>query len=304
MAAAHHDRPYQPPPCAPGACEYRPTGYHVDPRVGLDCDTPMRWQCHCCRATTARACRAYRESVCRPCAGRYRRAVRAVAHSGMVAQRSSRGFLYLLTLTAPGERAHSLPGGQMCRCTPVGGVHLADWNASHSQRWNQLRTNLRRDHEGLEFMRGVEVQTRGALHDHAMIWSPTALVLSEVRGRAMDAGFGHSVDLASCEPGSRKAAYYVAKYVTKACDARGRVPWSADVVDLATGIASRMTVPGRYRTWSCSRGWGLRMADVRATALAYARGKALERRDAQDAEALAVLGTVLGRLDPVADSPG
>jgi len=222
----------------------------------------------------------------------------------MVAVRSSRGFLYLLTVTAPGDRAHRLPSGDRCRCTPVGGVDLAEWNAAHSGRWNQLRTNLRRDHDGLQFMRGVEVQGRGALHDHVMVWSPSPLSLAAVRSRAIDAGFGHSVDLAPCEPGSRKAAYYVAKYVTKACDARGRVPWAADVVDLRTGEVSRQAVAGRYRTWSCSRGWGLRMADVRATARLYAQAKARERRLAEDTAALGVLGAVLGRLDPVADSPG
>ncbi len=221
----------------------------------------------------------------------------------MVAERSSTGFLYLLTVTAPGERAHRLPGGQLCPCTPPGGVDLAEWNASHSGRWNHLRTNLRRDHEGLQFMRGVEVQTRGALHDHAMIWSPTPLDLVAVRRRAMAAGFGHSVDLAPCAPGSRKAAYYVSKYVTKATDARERVPWAADVVDYATGEVTRERVPGRYRTWSCSKGWGLRMTDVRATARAYAMKKAEENRQLELDGALVVLAAALGPLLPVSDAP-
>jgi hypothetical protein len=221
----------------------------------------------------------------------------------MTAQRPSTGFLYLLTVTAPGERAHALPGGKRCPCTPVGGVDLAEWNASHSRRWNHLRTNLRRDHEGLQFMRGVEVQARGALHDHAMIWSPTPLDLPAVRLRAMAAGFGHSVDLAPCAPGSRKAAYYVSKYVTKATDARARVPWAADVVNLRTGEVTRGRVDGRYRTWSCSRDWGLRMVDVRARARAYAQGKAEEHRRAGVDVALGVLGSVLGPLSTVVESP-
>jgi hypothetical protein len=141
-------------------------------------------------------------------------------------------------------------------------------------------------------MRGVEVQARGALHDHAMIWSPTALVLTDVRRRAIAAGFGHSVDLAPCEPGSRKAAYYVAKYVTKATDSREEVPWAADLVEVSTGEVTRGLVPGRYRTWSCSRGWGDRMADVVARARVYAQAKAQADRAAELQRALLVLSAL------------
>ena len=179
---------------------------------------------------------------------------------------------------------------------------MAEWNASHSKRWNHLRTNLRRDHEGLQFMRGVEVQGRGALHDHAMVWSPTRLSLLAVRARAIAAGFGHSVDLAPCVPGSRKAAYYVSKYVTKATDVRAQVPWAADVVDLGTGEVTRALVPGRYRTWSCSRDWGLRMADVMADARAYAQSKAQEHRAMEAAAALLVVQALMPGATVLDDS--
>ena len=222
----------------------------------------------------------------------------------MVRERSSTGYLYLLTLTAPGEREHGLPNGELCPCTPAGGVDLAEWNATHSGRWNHLRTNLRRDHEGLHFMRGVEVQKRGALHDHALVWSPTPLNLAAVRHRAITAGFGHSVDLAQCVPGSRKAAYYVSKYVTKACDARDSVPWAADVVDRATGEVTREVVAGRYRTWSCSRGWGTTMTEIRAVAREYAQTKAAEARAAEQNRALAVVMVAVPGSQVLADAGG
>lgn len=297
MAARLDGKRETPSPCKFGECHFRVSGYHFGPRGDVDCERPLRWTCDYCRATTIRPCRGKRESVCRPCAGRYRRNVRSMAWSGMVRERSSTGFLYLLTLTAPGERQHSLPGGEVCPCTPEGGVDLAEWNASHSGRWNHLRTNLRRDHDGLHFMRGVEVQKRGALHDHALVWSPTPLNLAAVRRRAIAAGFGHSVDLAECEPGSRKAAYYVSKYVTKACDARALVPWAADVVDLDTGEVTREVVAGRYRTWSCSRGWGTTMAEIKAAGRAYAQLKAEERRAEQLSAALVAVVGGLGRVE-------
>ncbi len=283
----------------------RVVGYLRGPApAGVECQKPLRWMCDYCRATTVRACRGGRESVCRPCAARYRRRVRAVAHSGMVAPgRQGVGFFYLLTVTAPGDSLHRLPNGEECPCTPPGGVDLAEWNASHSRRWNHLRTSLRRDHPGLQFMRGVEVQGRGALHDHAMVWSPTPLKLPAVRARAIAAGFGHSVDLAPCVPGSRKAAYYVSKYVTKATDSRESVPWAADVVDVTTGEVTRKSVPGRYRTWSMSRDWGIRMADVVAEARAYAQSMAERDRAVQLDAALVVIGDLLAGAT-VLDDPG
>jgi len=153
-------------------------------------------------------------------------------------------------------------------------------------------------------MRGVEVQVRGALHDHALLWSPTPLSLTAVRRRAIAAGFGHSVDLAPLVPGSRKAAYYVSKYITKATDSREQVPWAADVVDRNTGEVTRGLVPARYRTWSCSRGWGDRMADAVAQARVYAQAKAAADRDAELHTAVMCLTSVLGVLSVVEDSGG
>lgn len=269
-------------------------GYVRGPRpAGVDCESPLRVVCGRCDYRTVWQCQGHRESRCRPCAARYRRRVRAVADSGM---RRAVGYLYLLTLTAPGRRAHRLPDGTPCRCTPEGGVELASWNTSHSRRWNHFRTRLRQAHPELQFFRGVEVQQRGALHDHAMVWSAEPLSLAFLRTLAMDAGFGHSVDLAPCEPGSRKAAYYVSKYVTKATDKREDVPWLGELVNFATGEVTEGLVPGRYRTWSMSREWGDTMAQVRAVAAEYARRKSDARGQAEEDGALAVLRAVLGDL--------
>lgn len=286
--------------CAPDTeHRLRPLGYLRGPRPdGLDCDRPLLVVCRGCDYRTAWACSGHRESRCRPCAARYRRRVRSVAESGM---RRPEGFLYLLTLTAPGERAHRLPSGDWCACTPPGGVDLAEWNASHSRRWNHFRTLLRREYPDVQFFRGVEVQKRGALHDHSMTHSTVPIDLRVVRRLALRAGFGHSVDLAGCAPGSRKAAYYVSKYVTKATDSRDDVPWADDVVDVRTGEVTRGVVPGRYRTWSMSREWGDTMAEVRARAAAYASARAAAAEGQALGEALAVLAAALGPVVDVSD---
>lgn len=197
-----------------------------------------------------------------------------------------------------------MPSGDVCPCTPVAGVDLPRWNAGHSARWNHFRTVLRREVPQLEFMRGVEVQDRGALHDHAMVWSPVPLRLQDVRKLAMRCGFGHSVDLAPCPPGSKRAAYYVAKYITKAVDSRGDVPWWGEElhdVDTVTGemIYREGLVDARYRTWSMSRRWGLTMAAVKADAREYARAKAKAEED----QALDVLVSVLGGEIIATESP-
>jgi hypothetical protein len=106
----------------------------------------------------------------------------------------------------------------------------------------------------------------------------------------MDAGFGHSLDLVPVAPGSKREAYYVSKYVTKATDARDEVPWRGEVVDVATGEVTMGLVSARYRTWSMSREWGMTMADVRAEAAVYAAKKRQERESESLAAALMALG--------------
>jgi hypothetical protein len=235
-------------------------GYLRGGRVqGLDCDSPML-VVHSCGATGIARCNNHRESKCVPCSWRYRRRLTRIADDGA----PKGGFLYLLTLTAPGAVQHRMPSGELCPCTPPEGISLPDWNPTASARWNLMRTQLRRLVPELQYLRAVETQKRGALHLHCIVWSPVPLDKAHLRRLAIRYGFGHELDLASIEPGSRKHAYYVAKYVTKACDSRDSVPWHADVVDKQSGEIRRALVPGRYRTWSASQGWGLTMRQIKA----------------------------------------
>lgn len=221
---------------------------------GLDCDQPM-FLLHSCGASRVARCNNHRESKCGPCSWRYRKRLVRVADDGA----PKGGHLYMGTWTAPGAREHRMPSGDLCPCTPPGGVDLAIWNPTASARWNVMRGQIKRAVPALQYMRVVEVQKRGALHLHVLLWSPVPLDKAFLRGLAVANGFGHEFDLAPIVPGSRKHAYYVAKYVTKACDARAQVPW--EHVDKTTG---EMTTggPGRYRTWSSSHGWGLTMKAI------------------------------------------
>lgn len=178
----------------------------------------------------------------------------------------------------------------MCECT-TGPTDLARWNASHSRRWNHLRTVLRRAVPELEFFRGVEVQARGALHDHALLWSPVPLDRVAIARVAMRAGFGHELDLAPITS-AKQVSYYVSKYVTKSTDLRASVPWWGDVIDFDTGEVTEGIVDGRYRTWSMSRQWGLRMADVRAEGLAFVRAQ----QAAYEAQLIDLLRSELGAV--------
>jgi hypothetical protein len=155
------------------------------------------------------------------------------------------------------------------------------------------------EYPNLEFFRACEVQKRGALHHHMLVRSPEPLLLSWIRQAAMDAGYGHSVDLKVIERHSRKAASYVAKYVTKATDLREEVPWLGEVVDTDTGEVTVERVPGRYRTWSMSRGYGDSMAAVRADAALYARLRSAERAWLAERDQRALIESILGSCEVV-----
>ena len=181
----------------------------------------------------------------------------------------------MVTLTAPGDRQHFLPDGSPCPCTPEGGIDLGEWNPTCMDRWNSLRTLLARHYPGMQFLRAVETQSRGALHLHIIMWCPKPVALQWLRKQAVHYGFGHSVDVAECQPGSRRAAYYVSKYVTKSCDDREEVPWVVDRVDRSTGEVLRVHITATHRNWSSSQSWGctmkeLRIAAARARAAAHA----------------------------------
>jgi len=242
------------------------------------CANPLLTRCEC-GELGVRSCAGHRESRCPSCAARYRRRVFRVADHGLHRGRHRRQ--YLLTFTAPSTRPHGrwVPGVRGkhgdCGCQVE---DLARWNARQSECWNRLRTALRREHPSLVYLRAVEVQKRGALHLHVLVLVDVDLDPVHVQSLAMAAGFGCTLDVAPLEPGTSKAARYVAKYVTKACDQRESVPWHRERIDYDTGEVTEQT-DATYRTWSSSRTWGITMAEVVA-----ASRRAAERAAARRAE--------------------
>ena len=226
-------------------------------------------------------CSNHRESKCRPCARRYRRRVQDTAQDGMHAPD---GRFYLLTLTAPGMAQHCKRKGcsraphcphEMCPCTPPDGVDLPRWNPTCGARWNVLLKLIER-HYGVRptYFRGVEIQDgkrrednvgRGALHLHVLVRIDVVLTTAVLRRLAISAGFGHALVLDELAPGSKRAAVYVSKYVSKACDVRDEVPWLVETLDPETGKTHSKT-DATYRTWSKSRAWGKAMHELRTIA--------------------------------------
>lgn len=275
-----------------GQCDPRGVrfvGYLRGPRSdGLDCESPLL----VLRNDDSREvwpCSNHKTSKCRPCATRYGRRVKSLASKGFS---SPDGRFYLLTLTAPGDGLHCLRKGcdraptcghELCGCTGAEGTDLSRWNPEASRCWNRFLVAVER-HYGSRpaYFRATEVQDgkrsvtpgagRGALHHHVILRTVTALDVKTLRQLAIDAGYGHSVDLKPLDPGSRAAAAYVAKYITKACNERDSVPWWLMVVDYQTGEVTEGLVPARYRTWSQSQTYsGTTMREIRAAAQGKAR---------------------------------
>lgn len=226
---------------------------------GLDnCERPEWLVCVGCDARVLKRCGRSSRAVCSPCSETYRRRVQRVALSGMVLTRP--GDVFVLTLTAPGDREHFDREGNRCACTPVGGVDLARWNGELGKRWNRFMDALRYRFGDVQYFKGTEAQKRGALHLHAPIVLPAGsrVVVAELRQLAIAHGFGHSLTLDRIDPASeraKRAAWYVAKYVTKSSCDRELVPF----VDPRTGEVG----PGRWRLWTASRRWGDSMATIR-----------------------------------------
>lgn len=249
-------------------------GYLRGPRPdGLDCERPLLVVCQHCSHRDVWACSNHRTSRCRPCSGRYRRRVQSVASEGM---RRRGGFFYLLTVTAPGDRAHTYGrSSKRCPCTPPGGVDLSRWNPTAAARWNHLLVLVEREYSVRpRYFRAAETQKRGALHHHAIVWSPRKLSEKRLRALAIRAGFGHEVDLQPIDNPAGVAEYVtktVAGYVTKSADSRDEIPWWAEYVDTSTGEVLQGRTFARYRTWSQSRDWGTSMALIRRAAMDKAK---------------------------------
>lgn len=225
-----------------------------------DCEMPKLLVCIRCSSKLVVRCRSSRATRCSPCSESYRRSVMTVAGSGTHEMFVQGGSVLFVTLTAPGNDQHSMPSGDVCPCTPPGGVNLAAWNATSGKRWSRFVQELRRETGAeLQYFKGVEVQKRGAVHFHSLFrvpkghggrhWPRTIRVL------AIKHGFGHEIDAAPVP--DEKVAGYIAKYAAKATADRDALPWC----DRETGEVR--IGHGRYRVWSSSRRWGVSMGAVR-----------------------------------------
>lgn len=242
---------------------------HATDQTHERCERPRRRVCRWCPFGYLARCRATQARRCAPCAETHRRNVRLVARSGLVAP--GRGEGVMLTLTAPGKGQHwDSRHDRWCPCTPPEGTDPGIFNAALPRRWNRFVQELKRMIGGnLAYFRAIETQRRGALHEHVLLTSTDPgrrlfIEIEKVRALAIRFGYGHAVRLDRVRAASG-AAGYVAKYVSKSCDERPEVPWVIE----ATGEILR----ARYRPWSASRGWGLRMRDVRDAQRAWAQAR-------------------------------
>jgi|GEM_PF-5221281 len=279
----------------PGRCCATPSvqlvGFIGERPADLNCEAPSYLYCASCSAEGFIPCGSSRRSRCVACARRYRRRVQALVGTRLELVRP--GVALVLTVTAPSEKgAHCKvhrkceatgPTCELCPCSPEGGVDLSDWNASLTKRMNRFLSAIKRGEASpkvrgrraalaVEYFQAREVQRRGALHVHVVLVpvADKSLQLDRklLKQLAMIHGFGHEVDLqrvGTSEHGGSKArspvvvAGYLSKYVTKAADLRGDVPWPCPPYGRRQAA---------FRTWIRSQGWGVTMRDVREAAQA------------------------------------
>lgn len=237
-------------------------------RVPLDdCERPNLLACTVCDHAIRVRCKSTREDRCKGCGRRHRRNVARVFRSGF---RDRPAGFFFVTLTAPGQADGLTWDRTLCthdddECSgekgcKVEAVPMAAWNATAPQRWSWFVTAMRRDlKRDVQFCGSWEVQARGALHRHVLMWCPG---VTERRFRAAVRlcrfrwAFGqqYNVQPVSGDDAreiARKAGY-CASYCTKGGD-------RAQTVDMRTGEMK----PGGYRPWSASRRWGQTMKAIR-----------------------------------------
>ncbi len=244
-------------------------------RVPLDdCTRPTVLHCQQCEAALRVKCRATREDKCQGCGKRHRRNVARVFRSGFSPDRPD-GFFFV-TLTAGGEADGLEWDRDRCGHSPgecsgdkgcvVEAVPMAQWNASAPQRWSWFVTEMRRQlKRPLQFCGSWEVQARGALHRHVLVWCPGVTqrrFRAAVRLCSRRYDFGRQFDVQSIKGTdarevARKAGYCAA-YCTKGGD-------RAESLNMSTGEIKR----GGYRPWSASRGWGQTMKAIREEQVAW-----------------------------------
>lgn len=260
-------------------------GFLNDPslRAGA-CENPGWRFCVRCGAEGVMACGSSRRSRCTPCARKYQGRVAQVFEQGIVlGQELGDGVVVGLTVTAPGNRQHSMPSGDVCPCTPVGGIDVGEWNATFTARMNRVLEGIRRGEASplidgkrqtvpLSYAQAREPQDgkrrpdgigRYALHLHGALYRTDGQVLEldvrALRKLVMRHGFGHELKVKPLSPSA--GARYFAKYVADASDIRDSVPFGRD------GLGRRRKAT--YRCWTASRNWSVTMKVVKAQQVAH-----------------------------------
>jgi hypothetical protein len=192
---------------------------------------------------------------------------------------------------------------QTCYCTTADTAvttwdRAADWNTAQPKQINRFITEMRRLYgSDLQYYKATEVQWRkrasghAVLHQHIILrredgqsWSVTAAWFERLRAMAVTYGYGHILDVQIVEAPegdkdalalyATKLAGYTAKTISEASDLRQMVPWRSKDGQVAPR--------GGYRTWTASRQWGARMAEIKAAYVARALHAARLRAAALD----------------------
>jgi hypothetical protein len=279
---------------------------HAHPR----CDRPQWLVCRDCGDRLHAACGASSRVKCVPCSVRYRRRVRRVFASGWTDNPLQR--VYMLTVTPPGDDLHALPSGEVCPCTPEGGVSVPLFNATAGRSFSKLMVYMRRAYGDVQYGRAAECQDgkrradedngRQAIHFHVLMRVERWQQLEHdyrpkdpycaLRLMIERCGFGHAIKL---DLASEHAAHYCAKYVSKSAVDRDSMPW----LDLATGEVTRAS---HYRTWSASRRWGSTMKAIKQEQAAWARAEEAAAAVAPATQPVLLAGAEgAGPLDPNTD---
>jgi hypothetical protein len=265
--------------CAPGSV--RVVGrVPLSARGGTDCVQPLRAVCRECGHSESWRCDTY---GCPPCGETKRRRLMRVIEDGSGQHLENGLHGYFVTLTAPGTRDHRRwyqgrrPANRSdCHCH-LHGLTAGQWNRQESACWNRLRTAIARERDVI-FAGAVETQQRGLLHRHVVLFADSPLAFEQVQQLAIRAGYGCVLDVEPLQS-AKKAARYVAKYVTKSTSERSVVPWSRMLVNLDTGEVHEVAVPATFRLWSSSRRWGITMKQLKSAAGAQARARAMYLRE-------------------------
>jgi hypothetical protein len=271
---------------------------------GSTCVQPLQLVMSCHRMRE-RPCDVRDSDRCAPCAERNNRRLRRKFEEGI---RTAAGYVYLVTLTAPGEVGHQrfVPGVRgrhgVCGCESSC-PDLAAWNEAAAGHWNHLATLIRRRYPGTQYARVAEVQKRGAIHHHIPIAFPEPVDVAWLHAAALAAGYGCVIDVDPVKDPAQVAAY-IAKYTTKGGRDRTLCKWSKLLVDVETGEVTRERCWPTYRAWSSSRDFGPTIAYLRSLAREQAQSRARQLRDLEYGKLLrSEIGNPLAARESDPDPP-